>query len=85
MAYFAELDTNSIVQKVVVIDNNNILDENGQESELIGIEFCRTLFGLDTNWVQTSYNAKIRGKYAGPGDTYDKFTDKFYTTPPVTE
>ena len=79
MAHFAELDANSIVQRVVVVSNDDILDENGQESEAVGIAFCRTLFGPDTDWVQTSYNAKIRGKYAGPGDLYDKLTDKFYT------
>ncbi|CAB4153186.1 hypothetical protein UFOVP607_54 [uncultured Caudovirales phage] len=28
-------------------------------------------------WVQTSYTARIRGKYAGIGDTYDKDRDMF--------
>lgn len=28
-------------------------------------------------WVQTSYTARIRGKYAGIGDTYDKERDVF--------
>jgi len=77
MAHFAELDANSIVQRVVVIGNNDILDEYGQESEQIGINFCQTLFGSDTTWIQTSYNSNFRGKYAGPGDSYDKTEDRF--------
>jgi hypothetical protein len=40
------------------------------ESEQKGIEFCKSLYGADTNWVQTSYNGSFRGKYAGIGDTY---------------
>jgi len=29
------------------------------------------LYGEDTNWAQTSYNANFRGKFAGMGDTWD--------------
>ena len=27
--------------------------------------------GFDGKWLQTSYNGKFRGKYAGIGDTFD--------------
>jgi len=41
------------------------------ESEEKGMDFCKSLYGADTNWVQTSYNGSFRGKYAGIGDTYE--------------
>ena len=70
MAHFAELNSDNIVIKVVVIDNKNCLDDDGNESESVGISFCRSLYGNDTNWAQTSYNSSFRGKYAGIGMTY---------------
>lgn len=72
MAHFAQLDENNIVLQVTVVNNSDILDENGNESEEIGIEFCKNLLGQDTKWVQTSYNANFRHKYAGIGDFYDE-------------
>jgi hypothetical protein len=71
MAHFAELDNNNVVTRVIVIDNDNTNDEDGVEQEELGIAYCKSLFGEDTNWVQTSYNNSMRGKYAGPGDTWD--------------
>lgn len=70
MAHFAELNSDNIVTRVVVIDNKNCLDDNGNESESVGISFCRSLYGNDTNWAQTSYNSNFRGNYAGIGMTY---------------
>lgn len=77
MAHFAELDTNNVVLRVLVVSNDNITDDNGKEQESLGISFLQNLFGVDTNWLQTSYNGKIRGKYAGIGDTYDEANDVF--------
>lgn len=77
MAHFAQLDENNKVINVALISNNDILDENGQESENVGIAFCKSLFGEDTKWVQTSYNATFRKKYAGIGDTYNSERDGF--------
>jgi hypothetical protein len=75
MAHFAELDDNNIVTRVLVIHNNELLDADGQESEQQGIDFCVGLFG--GRWVQTSYNAKFRGRYAGIGFAYDPDLDLF--------
>jgi hypothetical protein len=77
MAHFAELDQNNIVLQVVVISNDDILDENGNESEQKGIDFCKNLYGQDRNWVQTSYNGNFRYKYAAIGDTYNEQYDAF--------
>jgi len=77
MAHFAELDQNNVVTHVVVVSNQDILDENGNESEQKGIEFLKNLYGSDTKWVQTSFNASFRDKYAGIGDTYNAEHDIF--------
>jgi hypothetical protein len=39
MAHFAELDDNNIVKQVIVVHNNELLDESGNESEQKGIDF----------------------------------------------
>jgi hypothetical protein len=71
MAHFAELDNNNIVLRVIVIDNDVTHAENGVEQEELGIAYCKSLFGENTNWVQTSYNNNFRGIYASPGWTWD--------------
>ena len=68
MAHFCKIE-DGIVRQVVVINNEVITDEKGKEQESLGAEFCAELFG--GTWVQTSYNAKFRGKYAGVGDKWD--------------
>lgn len=82
MANFAMLDENNIVTQVITIYNNNILDENGVESEDVGIDFCRKLFEENTNWKQTSYNNNFRVRYAGIGYSYNEELDAF--VPPKT-
>lgn len=75
MAHFAELDPDNIVTRIIVVSNSDCLDENGQESEDVGVAFCVALFG--GRWLQTSYNANIRGKYAAIGGAYDPQSDEF--------
>lgn len=87
MAYFAELDENNVVLRVVSIGDQFLLDENGQEVEQLGIDFCHQLFGANTVWKQTSYNTyagqhvngktPLRKNYAGIGHTYDPQRDAF--------
>jgi hypothetical protein len=77
MAHFAQLDENNLVLQVIVIADKDTSDDAGIEKEEIGIAFCKSLFGEDTNWVQTSWSAKIRDKFAGMFDTYDPIADKF--------
>jgi hypothetical protein len=84
MAHFAKLDENNNVTQVIVVNNLECLDEDGNESEAKGIAFCKSLYGADSIWVQTSYNGKIRGKYAGIGDVYDDSADTF-STPDLAE
>ena len=70
MAHFAKLDDKNIVTQVIVVDNDDITDNNGNETESLGVAFCQKLFGSSTNWKQTSYNNNLRGNYAGIGATY---------------
>ena len=80
MAHFAEIGLNNTVLRVIVVHNNELLDQNGQESEAKGAEFCRSLFG--GTWVQTSYNGTIRKNYAGKDFTYDNQRDAFIPPKP---
>jgi hypothetical protein len=76
MAHFAELDENNVVLRVVLVDNKDTADENGNEVESIGIAYLENLLG--GKWLQTSYNHRIRGCYAGQGSNYDPISDRFY-------
>jgi hypothetical protein len=58
MAHYAKVSNNNIVEQVVVVSNKDTLDENGNENEILGIQFLKNLLGLDTNWLKTSYNTK---------------------------
>jgi hypothetical protein len=80
MAHFAQLDENNVVTQVIVVHNNELLD-NGVEYEELGVAFCKSLFGADTRWVQTSYSGSIRKHYAGVGYTYDPVADEFVPPP----
>ena len=76
MAHFARIE-NNIVREVIVINNEVLENKAFPESEAIGIAFCKSLYGADTEWLQTSYNANFRGSYAGSGMIYDELNDIF--------
>ena len=80
MAHFAELDNNSVVLRVVVVDNKDTSDAQGVEKEHIGAAYLESLLG--GTWKQTSYNGKIRKNYAGIGYTYDAASDAFVPPKP---
>lgn len=82
MAHFAQLDENNKVIQVIVVNNDVIVDGEGNEQESLGIAFCQSLYGNNTNWKQTSYNASFRGKMAGIGSTYDIENDIFIPPQP---
>lgn len=75
MAHFAQIDETNTVIQVIVVNNDELLDEFGNESEQKGIKFCSDLLG--GNWVQTSYNGNIRYNYAGIGYIYDPIDEAF--------
>lgn len=98
MAYFAELDADNNVIRVLSVRNEDITDQNGNEQEALGIAWLQNLFG--GTWVKTSYNTHsnvhynpstgepdggtpLRGNYAGIGYIYDKTNDVFYLPRPL--
>ncbi len=82
MAHFAKLDSNNQVLEVHVVNNNELLDASGNESEAMGIAFLTIWSGGYTNWRQTSYNSNFRKHYAGIGYTYDPQRDAFISPKP---
>lgn len=68
MAHFAEIDDNNFVVRVLVVPD---------EQELRGEKYLSEDLKLGGRWIQTSYNHKIRGKFAGIGDFYDEGLDIF--------
>ena len=82
MAHFAQINENNQVTRIIVVANSVCADALGQESEALGQAFCQQLYGANTHWVQTSYNASIRKNYAGVGYTYDAQRDAFIAPKP---
>ena len=70
MAHFAEI-VDGVVQRVIVVHDNE---------EANGAQFCHDLLGGE--WVQTSYNHKIRKQFAGIGYTYDNIAVVFIMPQP---
>jgi len=80
VAHFAELNSDNVVTRVIVILNRDTALPDGTEVESIGAAFCQKLYG--GTWKQTSYNGKIRKNYAGVGHTYDSSRDAFIPPKP---
>lgn len=82
MAHFAWINDDNIVYQVSVVDNEHLLDENGEESEALGLTYLANVHGNGKKWVQTSYNGTFRGTYAGIGYFYDSTLDLFIPPTP---
>ena len=67
MAHFARIDENNKVIEVIPLQD---------EQEHRGAEFIAEL-GFDGVWIQTSYNGRIRRRFAFVGCTYDPINDVF--------
>lgn len=74
MSYFAELDENNVVLRVLVVPD---------EQEHRGEEYLAKDVGLGGRWLQTSFNARIRKKFAGIGFIYDPAQDAFIPPKPA--
>ena len=81
MASFAKIGLNNKVIEVLSVHNNELLDSNGVEQEVNGIDFLTKLTGWSI-WVQTSYNNNFRKNHAGIGYTYDEDKDAFIPKKP---
>jgi len=97
MAYFASLDEDNNVISVHSVDNKQLLDVDGTESEEYGIMFLRVLLG-GGRYKQTSYNTRggvhhdgdgkpddgiaLRANYCGKGWVYNVLHDIFHPPQP---
>ena len=76
MANFAKLDTENNVLAIIIVNNSDIIDSNGSESEEIGIQFSKKITGWPL-WKQTSFNTR-GGKYFNPDNTLSSDQSKAF-------
>ena len=77
MAHYAYV-VDGVVQRVHVLANPVITDDDGVEQEALGQEFLANLHGLVAdNFIQCSYNGNFRGIYPGVGYGYYPVADVF--------
>jgi len=84
MAHFAELNSNNVVLRTIVISNDDVA-ANGGEKSTQAETFVKNLIPLEGDgqvWKQTSFNKNFRRQYAGPGFTYDPTNDIFIEEKP---
>lgn len=82
--YFAQYDRHDrIIKQVIVVDENDCLDSDGNYSESVGAVFCKSRFGHD--WVEGSRDGSIRMNPVGIGYSYypDLGTDGAFVSPLV--
>jgi hypothetical protein len=82
MAHFCKLGVGNIVEQVVVVNNEVITDNDGNEQEQLGVDFLNNLYGTRDVWKQTSYNGNFRKNFAGKGYSYDQERDAFIPPKP---
>ena len=80
MASFAKIGLNNKVIAVHSVHNNELLDANGIQQEVNGINFLKNLTGWAI-WKQTFTNG-TRKNYAGLGYTYDEDDNIFWPKKP---
>lgn len=69
MAYFARVNEKNVVDTVIAIPDE--FEENGT-----AVDYAVEWEGPG-NWIQTSFNNRIRGIFARPGYKYDPTADVF--------
>ena len=80
MEFFAELNEDNIVIRVIAVHDNELLDEDNNTSEQKGVDFCIAHYG--GTWIQTSDDPNFRKNYAGINYIYDSVRDAFINKKP---
>jgi hypothetical protein len=73
MAHFAEITSENLVKRVVVVPD---------EQEHRGNDYLSLDLGLGGKWIQCSYNHNIRKQYPGIGYIYNEELDIFISPQP---
>ena len=84
MAHFAELNSSNEVLRVIVVSNDDV-DANGGDQHADAETFVTTIVPHSTGgvaWKQCSYNNNFRKQYVGKGCTYDPSKDIFIEPQP---
>ena len=86
MAHFAKLNSENIVEQILVVSNEVATNEQA------GVDFLNNLLKTNDTWKQTSYNTvggvhklggtPFRKNYAGVGYKYDESRDAFIAPKP---
>ena len=90
MAHFAKISEENEVLTVLTVDNKDLLNNDGVETESVGQAYLEKHNNWPSNlWIQTSYNTvggkhgsgdnskAFRGNYAGIGYIWDEDNDIF--------
>tara|TARA_R110000765_G_scaffold41966_1_gene89131 strand:- start:534 stop:899 length:366 start_codon:yes stop_codon:yes gene_type:complete len=84
MAHFAELNSSNEVLQVIVVSNDDV-NANGGDQHADAETFVASIVPHGTGgvtWKQTSYNDNFRKQYANRGYTYDPSKNKFIRPQP---
>ena len=89
MASFAKISETNEVLSVLTLDNKDMLNADGVETETVGQQYLETHNNWPAHlWIQTSYNTSrnkhnsgdnskaFRGNFAGLGYTWDEQLNK---------
>jgi hypothetical protein len=93
MAHFAKISEDNIVLQVLTLNDSDMLDENGNPSELVGQQYLEKHNNWPAHlWIQTSYNTfsnkhklekvPFRGNYACITGIWDSINNIFYSPKP---
>ena len=80
MAHFAKIE-NGFVVSVVMLNNDDIIDPDGAESEQLGVNICVETMGPGL-YKQTSFSGSFRSRFAAVGMLYDESRDAFIVPQP---
>ena len=81
MAHFAKVNSNNVVENVIVVSNDDCNNLEFPESELVGKDYLASL-GLEGNYLQSSINNNFRLRFAQIGGMYIASADIFTVRKP---
>lgn len=95
MAHFAKISEDNVVLQVLTLNNKDMLNEAGVETESVGQAYLEQHNNWPAHlWIQTSYNTQFnthssgdnskafRGNYAAIGMTWDSSNNIFWPSQP---